>query len=146
MLQTIADAANAVGHAFAVAPVLFSALLTDPEKTSWDGLIFASSCAFVLLALFLIAASFTRITFDDERVTRTRLFGAPFTARLDDLQQITPISKTIAGGVFLNFPNGRLRVTAQMSGYLQLLDLLGERYPVFGAKVRLFARMMEDKT
>jgi hypothetical protein len=64
---------------------------------------------------------------------------------LSRLQEVRPINKTIAGGVYLEFGEGqRLRVVPRMSGYRQLLELLARDDPKLRLMVQLFGNRMQE--
>ncbi|MEO0378951.1 MAG: hypothetical protein AAF252_01695 [Pseudomonadota bacterium] len=122
---------------------LFFALVVVPkgdvEPTDWFALV--AFGLFSIAAMFLILMSFTRITFDGEVFTRSGVFGRNMAVRADALKDVSPISKTIAGGIYLDFgTEGRIRVTAQMSGYRQLLEILTQHNP----KLRMLVNAYSD--
>lgn len=83
---------------------------------------------FAGLSLWMFAMSFDRILFDGVKIARTSWLARPFVAEMDTLERVTPLSKTIAGGVRLHFADGcQLRIRARNSGYRQLLEALSER-------------------
>ena len=111
--------------------------LNDPR--AWFTVV--AGVVFSLLSLWLIAFSFTRIIYDGETIERHALFRAPVTVSLGRLTAVRPISKTIAGGVYLEFQDGeRLRVVPRMSGYGQLLEKLARKDP----KLALMLRMIDQ--
>ena len=108
----------------------FMGLVVEPKPDElleyW--LVVAISVGFTIMSLWILAFSFDRILYDGKRIVRLSWLAKPFEARLDDLEQVTPLSKTIAGGVRLHFTDGRqLKVRARNSGYRQLLESLAGR-------------------
>jgi len=122
---------------------LFYALVEIP-KDNTDGQtwsVFAIMGLFSVAAVWLILVSFTRITFDGEVFTRTGVFGRNMAVPANKLKDVYPINKTIAGGIFLDFADkGRIRITAQMSGYRQLLEILTQHNP----KLRMLVNAYSD--
>lgn len=115
----------------------------DPSWKAWFTAIVCS--CFSILSLWLIVFSFTRIVFNGEAIERCALFRKPLVLPLSDLQGIRPISKTIAGGVLLEFKGGqRLRVLPRFSGYRELLDLLAQKDPKLAMMLRMVGREMEN--
>lgn len=99
-----------------------------PDELLKHWLAVAGSVGFTIMSLWILAFSFDRILFDGKRIVRLSWLSKPFEAKIDDLEQITPLSKTIAGGVRLHFTDGRqLKIRARNSGYRQLLESLAGR-------------------
>jgi len=122
---------------------LFYALVGIPQgdMDNEDWFAFVVMGLFSIGSLSLILMSFTKITFDGEVFTRTGVFGRNIAARADTLQDIRPINKTIAGGIFLDFGDqGRIRVASNMSGYRQLLEILTQHNP----KLRMLVNAYSD--
>ncbi len=128
---------------FFFAGFLFFALVEVP-RGEMDGegwFAFVAMGAFSLLALWVIFKSFTRITFDGEVFTQSGPIVRTMAARADTLQDIRPIGKTIAGGIFLDFGDqGRIRVASNMSGYRQLLEILTQH----NLKLRMLVKAYSD--
>lgn len=98
---------------------------------------FGAASVFSVLAVWLFFMSFTKITFDGEVFTRTGPATRAMVGRMDQLDDIRPIRKTIANGVYLHFRGaGWMRVAAYMSGYGQLVQLLMQDQP----KMRMLVR------
>jgi hypothetical protein len=84
------------------------------------------------LRLFVSAGEITRAGL----ILRKRSF--PFSA----LRGTAPLSKTIAGGVRLDFgEHGMLKVPASYQGYRQLLERLAQKDP----KLRLMMRFLDPR-
>ena len=99
-----------------------------PDEVLKHWFVVATFVGFTVLSLWLLAMSFDRILFDGNRIARLSWLAKPFTADMADLERVTPLSKTIAGGVRLHFADGRqLKVRARNSGYRQLLEALAKR-------------------
>lgn len=100
----------------------------DPNEILKHWFTVATMSGFSFLGLCVLFLSFDRILFDETKIVRTRLFTKHFVADLIDIESVGPLQKTIAGGVRLNFKDGRLlKVRARMTGYQQLLTKLAER-------------------
>lgn len=111
---------------------------TDVENKTW--LAFVGMCLFACGAVWLFLMSFTRITFDGEVLTQSGLVVKTLARPVAELSDIRPISKTIAGGVYLYFGNqDRVRVAANMSGYRQLLEALTQHHPTLRMQVAAYA-------
>jgi hypothetical protein len=99
-----------------------------PDALAKHWMTVVSLTGFAGLSLWVFAMSFDRILFDGVKIARTSWLARPFVAEMSTLERITPLSKTIAGGVRLHFADGRhLRLRARNSGYRQLLEALSER-------------------
>ena len=121
---------------------LFYTLVGIPngDMAPKDWFSFAAMLVFSIGAVWLILMSFTRITFDGEVFTRVGVLGRNMAVRVDTLTDVRPISKTVAGGVYLDFAGGeRLRIVANMSGYRQLLEMLTRHHPKLRLLVRAYA-------
>ncbi len=120
--------------------------LSRPDASLKDWFAVVSGAGFSVLGLWLIAFSFTRIIFNGETIERRTLFRRPLVLPMSDLLGFRPISKTIAGGVFLDFKGGqKLRVPARMSGYRQLLDQLAQGNPKLALILRMLESSMKDR-
>jgi hypothetical protein len=103
-------------------------VLQEPTPTPQDWFVFAAMCAFSAMGFWALWYSFTRFRVYDDHVQLTRLFLRPLHIRFDEVAEVRPISKTIAGGVYVFAEDGtRLRVIPRMTGYRQLLERLAER-------------------
>lgn len=110
----------------------------DVEGKTWFA--FVATCVFSVMSIWLFLMSFTRITFDGEVFTQQGPIVKTLARRLDQLSSVRPISKTMAGGVYLYFgDHDRIRVTANMSGYRQLLEVLTQHDPKLRMQVAAYA-------
>lgn len=99
-----------------------------PDELVKHWLVVAIFVGFTIMSLWILALSFDRILYDGNRIVRLSWLAKPFEATLDDLEQVTPLSKTIVGGVRLHFTDGsQLKIRARNSGYRQLLEALAVR-------------------
>ena len=119
------------------------AVLPIAEATPKDWAVFFVCSGFAAFSVYVLVLSFDVIDIEGSRIMRRRLFSRPFLADLSEVTAVRPISKTIAGGVFLEFSDGRkLRVIARMSGYRRLLELLAQS----NLKLRLMLSAMDRRT
>ncbi|OED48516.1 hypothetical protein AB838_11415 [Rhodobacteraceae bacterium (ex Bugula neritina AB1)] len=119
-----------LGLAFWGSGVWFMGFVVEPkpDELTKHWLVVAISVGFTGMSLWLLAISFDWILFDGKKIARLSWLSKPFAADLTDLERVTPMAKTIAGGVRLHFGDGRqLRVRARNSGYRQFLEALAER-------------------
>ena len=117
-------------------------VLPGSENLLKDWGVFAIMCGFSMMAVFIFLAGFARIDFDNDSIAARGLVRKSSEAFWRDLEEIKPLSKTIAGGVRLHFRNGtRIKVAADMTGYHQLLQRLSAIDP----KIALMTRMLETR-
>lgn len=130
--------AGAAFYAFAVLP--------EGNAQAKDIFAFAIMCVFALLAVWLFLRSFAEIIFDGEVFVRSGAFERTATYPLQDLQSLRPLSKTLKGGITLDFGNrGLLKVPANMSGYRQLLEFLSRNDPKFRMIVAAYSKAAEQQ-
>lgn len=119
-------------------------VLQNPQEPMKDWLVFAGCCVGTVAGLWLFAMSATRIRFDAESISRTSLFSRRFEAKLERLQDVRPLSKTLLGGAILDFGDGQvLKVRSQFSGYQDLLQLLAQRDPKLALMLRMIRGSVE---
>ena len=107
-----------VGLAFFGGLSVAMAVYTLPissKDSDWET--FYALCAFTALSLFIYLPLFTRIRLTATTISRRSLWRPRFTARLEDLHNIT----ATGNGLRLYFKGGRkLHVAQNMKGYHQL--------------------------
>ena len=116
--------------------------LSPKEKLGFTFMILAT-----IIGLYVFILSFMRIRLFTDKIERTCPFRRKFSAPLSGLTSVTPISKTIAGGVFINFNDGRrLRVIPRMSGYRQLLERLSRTDPKLRLLMTMAAKQIQARS
>ena len=112
-------------------------VLHDPETTTKDWAAFVIMILFSVIGLWALWFSFTRIMLYPDRIERVSFFTKRFVAPLSAIKSVQPISKTVAGGIYITFNDRRrLRVIPRMSGYRQLLERLSAK----DAKLQLLTK------
>ncbi|WP_299413927.1 hypothetical protein [uncultured Sulfitobacter sp.] len=124
---------------------LWLTILQRPDATLKEWVVFGIMLGFSILALGLLWFSFTRIMVFSDRVERTALFRKRFVGLFSEVESTAPISKTIAGGVYVTFRNGkRLRVIPRMSGYHQFLERLARNDAKLRLMLSLFTKQARE--
>ena len=119
-------------------------VLEQPDAVTKDYMVFAGLLVFSVLGVWLLWFSTMRILVFSDRIERRMLFRSRFVATLTSLTKVEPINKTVAGGVYLTFEDGRrLRIISRMSGYRQLLERLAQTDPKLRLLTKLFSKQAE---
>jgi hypothetical protein len=119
-------------------------VLSKPDISTEDWLVFGIMLAFSALGFWMLWLSFTRITLFSDRIEKTSLLTNRFIGPLSEIDNVKPISKTIAGGIYVYFSDGRrLRIVARMSGYRQLLERLSKNDPKLRMMTNHFSKQIK---
>jgi hypothetical protein len=119
-------------------------VLPKPDASTKDWLVFGIMLAFSTIGLWMLWLSFTRITLFSDRIEKTSPLRKRFIGPLIEINNVKPISKTIAGGIYVYFSDGRrLRIIARMSGYRQLLERLSKDDPKLRMMTNLYTRQAQ---
>ena len=127
---------------------LFYALVVLPagNLSPKDWFVFASMLAFTLVGVFLLIIRFNSITVSTDQITRAGPLVKNKTYFLSSLQNVSPLSKTLAGGAKLDFgPQGVLKVRASYKGYRQLLERLAVSNPKLRLQVNLYTQALKER-
>ena len=119
-------------------------VLPKPDASTKDWLVFGIMLAFSTIGFGMLWFSFTRITLFSDRIERTSLLRKRFIGQLFEIDSVKPIGKTIAGGIYVYFSDGRrLRIIARMSGYRQLLERLSKDDPRLRMMTNHFSKQIK---
>lgn len=116
-------------------------VLTAPDTQPKDWGTFLALSGFAVMSLAVIEQNFVRFIVHPDRIVRLRPLYRDEVIFFSEIEQITPLRKKIEFGVTLHTQNKQqFRIPARFSGYLDLLDRLGE----IDANTRLVARLLRQ--
>lgn len=116
----------------------FLVVLPESDELSKDLAVFAIMLGFSIIGIGVIMAHQTRIYVDDKGLEKRRLLRSREKLSFADITDIQPARKKLTYGLVLHAKGGkRMKITADFSGYLNLLDRLAPSNPKLGVLARI---------